>query len=101
MTNMDFSKYQRQSKRRPVELDLPDGGTIIIPIPDGEKMMAIEEAGLTRKALKIAVGEEGWERLGPLVGSLPDPDSVREFVQELMRRLGVAADDSPPADGPR
>jgi hypothetical protein len=98
---MDFSTYQREAKRKPVEIKLPDGDVLVVPIPDGDKMMQIEEAGLTRKTLKIALGGEGYARLGPLVEGLKDPDALREFCMDLMRELGVSADDRPPADGPR
>lgn len=97
---LQFSTFQREAKRQPLSLTLPDGEVIVVPIPDGDQMMKIEEAGQTRRALKIAFGEQ-WSKVEPLVKELADPDSLREFAMTVMQKLGVAPDDAPPVDGPR
>lgn len=99
---LKFDKYQRESKREPVDIPLPDGTVITVPVVDGGKMFQLEEAGVTRKTLRMAMpDDESWERLEPLLEALPDPDAVREFTMDLMQALGVAPEDRPPADGSR
>lgn len=99
MATMKFNTYMRESKRKPVPLELPDGSTLIVPIPNGDEMMDIEEAGITRRALRLALGDENFRRIQPLFKEMKDPDALREFTLDLMRNLGVSPDDRPPADG--
>lgn len=97
---LDFSQFQRQAKRKPLELTLPSGETLTIPIPDGDAMMDLEEAGTTRRVLRIAFGDQ-WEAIQPLLSTIEDPEALREFARTVLVKLGAAADDAPPAGGPR
>ncbi len=97
---MKFDQYQRESKREPLAIELPDGGTVILPVPDGEVFLAVEEAGGTRKALMLVCGDE-WEKLRPLMKTIKDPEMLRAFVKDVMVHFGMAEDDRPPGDGSR
>jgi hypothetical protein len=97
---VDFSRYQRESRRKPVTLNLPDGVAVTIPVPDGGKVMEVEEAGLTRRTLRVLLGDD-YSKVEPFVKGLPDGDALREFVTDLVTELGLRPDDAPPADGPR
>lgn len=99
-TTLKFNTYQREAKREPLDLELPNGETITVALPDGDLTMAIEEAGHTRKALRLAFGDQ-WPAVEPLVGALKDPEALREFTMDVLRGIGVAADDAPPAGGSR
>lgn len=97
---MDFSKYQRESRRKPVRLTIPGGPEVTVAVPDGGKTMDIEEAGMTRRTLSLIFGDD-WSTVKPFVDTLPDGEVLREFVTDLVTELGLRPDDAPPADGPR
>lgn len=92
---LKFTKYQRQSKRKPLELEMPNGETVTIPVPNGGVVLDIEEAGTARKILKLVCGEDNWRRIQPLLRELEDPEAVREFTKDVMSHFGLAADDIP------
>lgn len=100
MTTLKFDKYQREAQVKPLEIDLPDGGVVTIAVPNGRQFMDAEEAGSTRRALRIVCGDQ-WSQLEPLVDAIEDPEALRDFVRDVMGAFRMAGGDTPPADGPR
>jgi hypothetical protein len=100
MGTLRFDQYQREAKVEPLDLELPDGTTVTIPVPDGGQFMAAEEAGSTRKALRVVCGD-AWEKVEPLVKSIKDPEALKEFVRDVMTYFRMTEGDAPSPAGPR
>lgn len=100
MGTLRFDQYQREAKVEPLDLDLGDGVVVTIPVPDGGQFMAAEEAGSTRKALRIVCGDT-WEKVEPYVMGIKDPDALKSFVRDVMTYFRMAEGDAPSPAGPR
>lgn len=100
MTTLRFDTYQREAKVAPLDIDLGDA-VVTIPVPNGQQFMDAEEAGSTRRALRIVCGPAAWEKLEPFVGRIEDPQALRDFVRDVMGHFRMSGEDAPNAGGPR
>lgn len=89
-----LSKYVDEAKVEPFPLEVSDEETLLIPAPDGDTMLEIEEARSSRRTLELLCGEHA-DRVLELVG--PAPAAVMsDLVQDMLKHFGITPEQAPP-----
>lgn len=81
----------------PLKMTLPDGETVIIEQPTGERSMEAEElarsgGGTSRDQLRVVLGDEAWEQMEPLILAGP-ANAAANLVVKVMKHFGISAGD--------
>ena len=95
-TKYSFDSY-RKSALTPFVLELEDR-TITIPVPDGETVLEIEEAGSSRRRLELLCGEH-FDEVFDLVRK-EDPSVMLGLTEDMVEHFNLGGG-RPPAGGRR
>lgn len=83
-----FESYATEADaREPFRLDLSDGEQIVIPHPDVETTLLIEEAQFTRDRLRLICGDQ-FERIMDLLKS-KDGETLNRLVDDMAAHFKV------------
>lgn len=89
-----LDQYVKDAKTEPFPLEVSVDETLLIPVPDGDTMLEIEEARSSRVTLELLCGEHA-DRVFELIG--PAPAAVMsELVQDMLKHFGITAEQAPP-----
>lgn len=89
-----LSKYRAEAKTEPFPLEVDENETLLIPVPDSDTVLDIEEAGSSRRMLELMCGEHS-DRVFELIG--PEPGSViTDLARDMARHFGISPEQAPP-----
>ncbi len=82
---------------KPLKVSLPNGETVVIEQPTGERSMEAEDlardgGGSSRDQLRVVLGEKAWEQMKPLILAGP-ANAAANLVREVMEHFGISAGD--------
>lgn len=101
-TFLVWDELVAEASIEPLKMALPNGETVLIEQPSGERSMEAEELsrsgqGTSRDQLRVILGDEAWEKMESLILSSP-ANASRDLVIKVMQhfQLGdVGEGDSP------
>lgn len=89
-----LSKYRQEADVEPFALEVDENETLLIPSPDGDTILEIEESRSSRRTLELLSGEHA-ERVLELVG--PEKAGVMtRLVNDMTKHFGITAEQAPP-----
>ena len=89
-----LDKYRQEADVEPFAFELSENETLLIPCPDGDTILEIEESRSSRRTLELLCGEH-FDRVLEIVGA-EKAGVLTLLVTDMTKHFGITAEQAPP-----